>query len=120
MLTVLKIAIEKAGRGAQTFSNDRMRWCYFTNLCVQMLLLTIINVVTAASEGGEGMDIVGSLIFGILVFERFLVGFQVRFGLTCNSLSLTFGSAHFCSVFADLCLLFCGLISVEKWPSRWR
>ena len=42
-----------------------------------MLLLTIINVVTAASEGGEGMDIVGSLIFGILVFERFLVGFQM-------------------------------------------
>jgi ABC-type amino acid transport system permease subunit len=74
---MLKLAMEKAGRGAQTFSNDRMRLAYLTNLTVQILLLLIINYVVSESKDGEGLDLVGSLIFGILVFERFLVGFQM-------------------------------------------
>lgn len=76
-VSMLKLAIEKAGRGAQTFSNDRMRLVYLTNLGVQILLLLIINYVTAESEESEGTDLVGTLIFGVLVFERFLVGFQM-------------------------------------------
>lgn len=76
-VSMLKLAIEKAGRGAQTFSNDRMRLAYLINLSAQVLLLLIINYVTSESKGGEGLDLVGTLIFGILVFERFLVGFQM-------------------------------------------
>lgn len=76
-VSMLKLAISKASRGAQTFSNDRMRLAYLINLIAQILLLLIINYVTAESKDGEGLDLVGSLIFGILVFERFLVGFQV-------------------------------------------
>jgi hypothetical protein len=76
-VSMLRLAIEKAGRGAQTFSNDRMRLAYLINLGAQILLLLIINYATSESKDGEGLDLVGTLIFGILVFERFLVGFQM-------------------------------------------
>ena len=74
---LLQQAIEKATRGAAVFTNSRMRNCFFVNLLSQIVLLYLLSIFSGVDEGGEDIDVVGAVIFSVLVFERFLVGFQI-------------------------------------------
>ena len=72
---LLQAAMEKTRRGASVFSAFKMVWVYFVSLGAQCTLLFVMSVVAGVSDGGDGL--IGSITFGILLFERFLVGFQL-------------------------------------------
>jgi hypothetical protein len=74
---LLADAVEKATRGAAVFTNMRMRVAYFANVATQCILLYLMSIFSGVDDGGESLDLIGSFIFSVLVFERFLVGFQL-------------------------------------------
>lgn len=88
---LLQAAVDKTNRGASIFSTGKMLVVYIIGMVSQSLLLFVMSVVSGVSDGGDGL--IGSITFGILLFERFLVGFQLAliFSYITNAFDLPDG-----------------------------